>query len=363
MLKPVFFLYGPEGCGKTLVAEAFFGEAGIARLIISPGDILENPSANLKKTAKFIERRHINGLLIENVDSLIRDLRANPASRRMLLDLIQQSPIERLIFATARWPESLQPEELEVFNHIYPVLYPHELAREAILARCLQNAALDPDVDLQNVAQSTEWWSGAELRQLADYSAVDARGVLTAEAVSHSVRVIGNHISVDQRKKRIQTLLRFTAEYSTSHSVRKEILDRFSNEIEMTGSVTNVPSITINIKELIMRDQYNVGEAGAVGPGAKNFQQIWNQAGTTIDLAQLAQQLSTLRDALQKESSKPEHSAAIHAVAAAEKEAKNGDGAKVLNHLSKVGKWVLEAATKLGTDVAAAAIEKSLGLQ
>jgi hypothetical protein len=121
------------------------------------------------------------------------------------------------------------------------------------------------------------------------------------------------------------------------------------------------------VKEQIMGDQYNVGQAGAVGPNAHahdvSFNNVWNRVAENVDLESLAKDLSILRTELLKEAKEPEQYAAIGAVASAETEAKSGNGAKALEYLSKAGKWTLDTATKVGITVAAAVIKESLGIK
>lgn len=124
----------------------------------------------------------------------------------------------------------------------------------------------------------------------------------------------------------------------------------------------------IHEKENIMTgDQYNItGQTGAVGPNAHahdiTFNQAWNQLSGTMDLPSLKGELDLLRQALKREATDPEHDIAIAQVANAEIAAKEGDGAKMLEHLRKTGQWVLSVATKIGVTVAATAINHALGL-
>jgi len=116
----------------------------------------------------------------------------------------------------------------------------------------------------------------------------------------------------------------------------------------------------------IMRDKYEVGQAGAVGPDSHahdmTFTQVWHQAESQIDLAQLVNELSTLRSKLKEEATEPEHDSAIGEVASAEISAKEGDGPTTLEHLAKAGKWVLAVAKKIGVPIAVAALKAALGL-
>jgi hypothetical protein len=114
-----------------------------------------------------------------------------------------------------------------------------------------------------------------------------------------------------------------------------------------------------------MRDQYIIGQAGAVGPGAQaqdmKFQQIWNQVQAHIDLEALSQDLEKLRKQLKEEAETPDQFQAVTDVALAAQEAKAGNGPKVLEYLKKGGAWVLKKADEIGTKVAVEVIKKALG--
>ena len=125
------------------------------------------------------------------------------------------------------------------------------------------------------------------------------------------------------------------------------------------------PHSHTQIGEANMGDTYKVGQAGAVGPNAHahdmNFNQIWNQLQGSIDLQQLAGELSRLRQEMKKEAVEPEQDIAVSEVAKAEQSAKSGDGSKTLEHLKSAGRWALDVATKIGSSVAVEAIKNSMG--
>lgn len=81
-----------------------------------------------------------------------------------------------------------------------------------------------------------------------------------------------------------------------------------------------------------------------------------------VDLAQLAQQLSTLRKELRSQGDDVEQDLVVADVAKAERAATQGDRAGVLKALSKVGQWALDAATQIGTTLAAEVIRAATGL-
>lgn len=108
------------------------------------------------------------------------------------------------------------------------------------------------------------------------------------------------------------------------------------------------------------------GQVGAIGSKAKvqnsEFNQDLFQAARTFDLGKLACELDLLRAAMRREAVSPEQDQAIANVAAAETAAKKQDGIAALQSLKEAGKWALDIATKIGVEVAAKAIQRSLGM-
>jgi ribosomal protein L18 len=142
---------------------------------------------------------------------------------------------------------------------------------------------------------------------------------------------------------------------------------QLSTEETTTSSDTAPDSIASGAKiELIMGNKYEAVQAGAMGPGAHahdmNFNQVWNQLSNSIDLLSLSSELSELRAKLKEKATDTEHDIAVGSLALAEQAAKKGDGPKTLEYLAKAGKWALDAATQIGTTVAAEAIKKSIGM-
>lgn len=112
-------------------------------------------------------------------------------------------------------------------------------------------------------------------------------------------------------------------------------------------------------------DTYEGGQVGAMGRNAHahdmTLNQTWNQLQGSVDLSQLANELSRLRHEMKKESVEPEHDIAVSEIAQAEQSAKSGDGSRTLEHLKSAGKWALDIATKIGSNLAVEAIKKSMG--
>lgn len=115
-----------------------------------------------------------------------------------------------------------------------------------------------------------------------------------------------------------------------------------------------------------MGDQYNINQAGAVGLNASANNNVFNQINYSLpantDYELLAEQLVTLKQTLIERATSPEHFTAIADVAIAEEATKTKDGNKIVKSLLSAGKWVLDAAKDIGTDIVAEIIKKQLGI-
>ncbi len=95
-----------------------------------------------------------------------------------------------------------------------------------------------------------------------------------------------------------------------------------------------------------------------------NYENGLNQVlmQNSADLVKLAGELEKLRTEMRGRAQDAEHDVATGQIAEAEQCAKEGNQKGVVSHLKKAGAWALDIATKVGVDVAAAAIKASLGL-
>jgi len=362
--------YGPEGCGKTYLAEVFCAVSGRKEQQLDAVEILKKPESNLAKQLNAAKSDQGCRLLIEDIDNLFTNLRAYPSAHRLLWKYLKQPPSEMVIFATARRPDVLSADELDVFKYVLPVFYRDQLTRELTMAAHAESIPLEPFVDLQEISEKTEWWSAQELKDLITRSPLTPSplyrpGILTQETLLQRVIQISSNIVAEHRRKRTQELLRFTADHCTSNYIRADIAFRFGSKLEVPEIVPAPPNITFIVEQVIMKQE--IKQAGVVvNPGAQasnfNVDQTFNEASQGVDLGELALALVALRKALQTEPDSPEKPMAIAAVTAAEDAAKRQDGPSALQHLKSAGKWAFDVATKIGTTVAAKAIQMAMGL-
>ena len=110
----------------------------------------------------------------------------------------------------------------------------------------------------------------------------------------------------------------------------------------------------------------NHGQVAAMGPnsvGTINYQHQWAASADDFNLAQVAMELQTLKTELMKSATTPSDFQQLSQIAEAEQYAVKQDGPKVLEALSKSGKWLFDFATHVGTDITAKMLAKAMGLE
>jgi len=166
-------------------------------------------------------------------------------------------------------------------------------------------------------------------------------------------------------RKQADTIL---GKIETKYKTKIKALEGKIKDIEKHFAlVTKHPQIIYDIGNMYIGDAYNInGPTGAVGPQASaydiNFNQLWGEVSSEIDLPKLAEDLLQLRQELKEKAKEDEHYRAIAEVEEAEIAAKEGKGPKALEHLKNAGKWTFSVAEKIGTSLATAALKTALGL-
>jgi uncharacterized membrane protein len=157
---------------------------------------------------------------------------------------------------------------------------------------------------------------------------------------------------------------------SKLRSLNSQILGLSGNVglLELTEDRTSPDraGIFINRGGIKMGDTYKVGQAGAVGSHAHahdmTFTQIGSQIEKSVDLSQLADELSKLRQAMKAEATDAQHDIAVSDIAKAEQAAQTKDSSKVAEYLQSGGKWALEIASKIGVPLAIEALKQATGV-
>ncbi|MCC5994384.1 MAG: CDC48 family AAA ATPase [Candidatus Aenigmarchaeota archaeon] len=225
-------LYGPPGCGKTLLAKAVATESGANFIAVKGPELLSKWFGESEKRVRdlFKKAKQVAPCIIffDEIDALAprRGIGMHEATERIVAQLLTEiSGIEEvknvvLIAATNRPdlvdPALLRPGRLDKLVFIPP---PDEKGRLEILKVHTRKVPLAKDVNLEELAKRTEGYSGADLEALVREAAMNAlREDINAKEVkakhfeealkkippSLSKELIEYYKRFEERKKQIQ---------------------------------------------------------------------------------------------------------------------------------------------------------------
>lgn len=183
-------LVGSPGTGKTLLARAVAGEAGVPFFTISGSDFVEMfVGVGASRVRDLFEQGKKNApclIFIDEIDAVGRHRGAGMGGghdeREQTLNqlLVEMDGFEStegviLIAATNR-PDVLDPALLRPgrFDRRVVVNKPDLNGREQILAVHMKKTPLGPDVDIPRIARGTPGFSGADLENLVNEAALVA---------------------------------------------------------------------------------------------------------------------------------------------------------------------------------------------
>jgi SpoVK/Ycf46/Vps4 family AAA+-type ATPase len=174
-------LYGPPGCGKTLLARATAGECGLPFINVRIEDVMDPYlGVSERNLHAAFERARANGpcvLFLDELDALAfaRHKHGGSEARRLVdvllqeLDAIGSENDGLLVLAATNAPWDVDEAMLRPgrFDRVIFVPPPDEPARADILTVLTKDVPAD-GLDLKALAAQTPMFSGADLRALIE---------------------------------------------------------------------------------------------------------------------------------------------------------------------------------------------------
>ena len=248
-------LVGDPGTGKTLLARAVAGEAGVPFFSISGSDFVEMfvgvGASRVRDLFKQAREKAPCIIFIDEIDALAKS-RANGFSsndeREQTLNqlLVEMDGFDNekglIVLAATNRVDVLDPAILRPgrFDRQVPVEKPDVTGREAILRIHAKNVKLDSDVDFTSLAHGTTGFAGADLANVVNEAAIlavrNGRKKVTMSDFNDAI----DKVSIGLKKKtrsENEKERKIVAYHETGHA----LMGAFTPEYPPVNKITVVP--------------------------------------------------------------------------------------------------------------------------
>ena len=248
-------LVGDPGTGKTLLARAVAGEAGVPFFSISGSDFVEMfvgvGASRVRDLFKQAREKAPCIVFIDEIDALAKS-RANGFSsndeREQTLNqlLVEMDGFDNekglIVLAATNRVDVLDPAILRPgrFDRQVPVEKPDVKGREEILRIHAKNVKLDKDVDFESVAHGTTGFAGADLANVVNEAALlavrNGRKKVTMEDFNDAIDKVSIGLKKKSRKDN-KKQMRLVSVHETGHA----LVAAFNPDHEPVNKITVVP--------------------------------------------------------------------------------------------------------------------------
>ena len=213
-------LFGPPGCGKTMLANAFAAELGVPFITISAPSVVTGTSGESEKALRdhFEEAKRVAPCLvfIDEIDAITpkRDSANRGMEKRIvaqLLTCMDDLALEKtnekavIILAATNRPDSLDPALRRGgrFDKEINLSVPNESMRELILKALTRRMSISGNVNFQQLAKATPGFVGADLSDL-----VSTAGSAAIKRLLKDLKSEATEIDVDHDENTVSPKLR-----------------------------------------------------------------------------------------------------------------------------------------------------------
>ncbi|KAI8890662.1 AAA-domain-containing protein [Backusella circina FSU 941] len=178
-------LYGPPGCGKTMMAKALAKESGATFINIHVSTLTDKyyGESNKLVSAVFTLARKLQPAIvfIDEIDSFLRERRSSDhettgmmkAEFMSLWDgLTTGEDVRIVVLGATNRPNDIDSAILRRMPKRFSVRLPNESQRRSILELLLKSIKLAPDFNMKELVQRTAGCSGSDLKELCRNAAM-----------------------------------------------------------------------------------------------------------------------------------------------------------------------------------------------
>ena len=269
-------LMGSPGTGKTLLARATAGEAGVPFFAINGSEFIQMfvgvGASRVRDMFRTAKENAPCILFVDEIDAVGRvrgaGLGGGHDEREQTLNQIlsemdgfQQTETVIVIAATNR-PDVLDPALLRPgrFDRHVTVERPTKIGRAAILKVHSRKVPLADDVDLMNIASGSIGFSGAELKNLVNEAALNAARANRDSVTREDFDQARDKILMGPKREEVlgPKERKMTAYHEAGHALLAWML----SEVDSVHKVTVIPrGRALGVTQLMPdEDRYNIGE-------------------------------------------------------------------------------------------------------
>jgi transitional endoplasmic reticulum ATPase len=179
-------LTGPSGTGKTLLARAAAGELGLTLITVDPSSLLSKWVGESEKGLHEVFKRAKQAspciLFFDEIEALAPSRSAQEAGSlapRLVSQLFRElddlhGSLGVAVLGATNRPDLLDPALLRAgrFDYVLELPLPDRAERREILGIHAEGLPLDGDVNLEEVADVTAGWAGADLELVCKKAAI-----------------------------------------------------------------------------------------------------------------------------------------------------------------------------------------------